>query len=173
MMKSFIQQYDKTNTQLTRLSFLPPLLSRVTLATAFIVSAKRKFSDLKGNAEYFHNLGIPYANAMVRFVAGTEISCGVLIGLGFGTRLAALPLIPIMATAILTARRKEIHSFVDLTGNYEFTYALLLGYLASYGPGPVSLDSMLDYLRRRSSQMRIQTDRRKGIFHESHSSTFF
>lgn len=154
-MNDLIQLYSTTSRQLSRLRFLPPLLSRIMLATAFIVSAKRKFSDLKGNAEYFQELGIPYPNAMVRFVASTELSCGVLVGIGLGIRLAALPLIPIMVTAILTAKRKEVHSFSNLTGIYEFSYILLLGYLATNGPGWVSLDSLLNNIRVRGLSMQV------------------
>jgi hypothetical protein len=76
------------NRRLERLSFAPSLLSRITLATAFIVSGRRKLADLEGTAKYFEQLGIPVPEAMAKFVSATEVASGALIGLGLGTRMA-------------------------------------------------------------------------------------
>ncbi|MGZ3689756.1 MAG: DoxX family protein [Bdellovibrionota bacterium] len=136
--------------------FLPPLLARVTLADAFRVSALRKFKDMKGTADYFKQLGVPLPGLMARFVATTEITCGSLLGAGLLTRAAALSLIPIMAVAILTARKNEVHSFSDLTGVFEFSYILMLGYLAVYGGGSVSLDALAGKVLEREELAQIE-----------------
>jgi putative oxidoreductase len=148
-MKRPDQLYGRASGRLSRLAFLPPLAARAMLATAFIVSSRRKFADLKGDVEYFRKLGIPAPEAMVPFVAGTELGCGTLLGLGLGTRLAALPLIGVMVVAIMTARRQDFHSFSDLTGVYEFSYIIILGYLATHGAGRISLDALAAHLRDR------------------------
>jgi putative oxidoreductase len=136
-----------------RARFLPPLLARATLSAAFVASGRKKLADPEGNADYFKQLGIPAPETMVRLVSATEVSCGSLLGAGLLTRVAALPLIPVLAVAILTARRDEIRSFADLTGIYEFSYILLLSYLALYGGGVASVDSLLRSARPRQDEV--------------------
>jgi hypothetical protein len=45
-----------------------------------------------------------------------------------------------MGVALLTAKRTDIHGLGDLFGTVEFLYLLVLGQLAAFGSGPLSLD---------------------------------
>lgn len=134
------------------LKSLPPLLARLTLATAFLVSGSGKLRHPARDADYFESLGIPAAKAMVPLVAAIEVSCGSLLGTGLFTRAAAIPLMPIMAVAIATARRKEFHSFSELTAIPDFSFLILLSYLLAEGGGSFSADALM---KRR--QARVET----------------
>ena len=74
---------------------------------------------------------------------------GAMLLLGLATRFAALPLVGVMAVAILTALRDQIGSLSDLFGLAEFCYIVLLSGLTVFGAGPLSLDALL---RRRLSE---------------------
>jgi len=89
---------------------------------------------------------------MVPLVAAIEVSCGSLLGTGLFTRAAAIPLMPIMAVAIATARRKEFHSFSELTAIPDFSFLILLSYLLAEGGGSFSADALM---KRR--QARVET----------------
>jgi uncharacterized membrane protein YphA (DoxX/SURF4 family) len=52
----------------------------------------------------FAKIGLPSPEILGPFVGGTEILCGTLVLLGFLTRLAAIPLIIIMLTAVATTK---------------------------------------------------------------------
>ena len=123
-----------------RLEFLPPLLARIALGVAFLASGTRKFGDIPGNTKFFRDIGVPASKANVYFVSSVEVLCGALVLVGLFTRLAALPLIPVMLVAIWTTKRKELRSLVALTGVFEFCYIILLLYLAVYGAGAISID---------------------------------
>ena len=138
--------------KLRKLSWFPPLLARVTLATAFLVSGSGKLQHLSKDVDYFKKLVIPLPEIMTPFVAGTEVTCGSLLLAGLFTRAASVPLSVTMAVAILTAKRKDFHSFSELTGVFEFSYLILLSYLLVEGAGKVSVDELIEARRRRKSQ---------------------
>jgi uncharacterized membrane protein YphA (DoxX/SURF4 family) len=57
------------------------------------------------------------------------------------SRLAALPLIPNMAVAIITAKRGDIHGIADLFALDECLYIILSLVVVAMGPGLLSLDA--------------------------------
>jgi uncharacterized membrane protein YphA (DoxX/SURF4 family) len=154
---------DEVLPLLQKTEFLPPLLARLTLATAFLVSGTGKFRHMSKDVAYFKQLGIRAPRIMAPLVATTEVTCGSLLGMGLLTRAAALSLMPIMVVAILTARRKEASSFSELTGVYEFSYLILLSYLVIYGGGELALGALarMDHVPRIKSYLaeRIQKTR--------------
>ena len=127
----------------SRLSFLAPTLARVCLGVIFANSGWAKLHNLEAVTAYFADLGIPMAEIQAPFAAGTELVCGLLLLAGLFTRLAAVPLIVVMTVALLTAKLSDIGGFIDMFGEVEFTYILLLAYLGLNGPGPLSLDRLL------------------------------
>ena len=62
---------------------------------------------------------------------------------GLATRLAALPLLATMVVAIFTAKRAELTGVTELFGFIEWTYLVMLGWLALVGPGRFSFDRLL------------------------------
>jgi putative oxidoreductase len=63
--------------------------------------------------------------------------------LGLFTRLAAAPLIVVLIVAIIAAKRSEIDSMETLLGFDEVAYLVLFLWLAVAGPGPLSLDWLM------------------------------
>jgi putative oxidoreductase len=123
-----------------RLRWLPPTLARLTLGWTFLQSGWGKLHSLPKVVAFFGELGIPAPQIQAPFAAFMEFACGALLLVGLLTRLASLPLIAIMAVAILTAKKGDIHELSDLFGMSEYLYIALLLWLGAYGAGPISLD---------------------------------
>ncbi len=128
---------------LNRIEFLPALLARITVGWIFLESGWGKFSNLERIVGYFDSLGIPMASIQAPFIAGVEFFGGTLLLIGLLTRAASVPLIGVMAVALLTAHLEEITSFSSLFGLSPFLYILLLVWLIFKGPGKISIDYKL------------------------------
>jgi putative oxidoreductase len=126
-----------------RLSFLAPALIRLTLGVVFLQSGWGKLHSLDSITEYFASLNIPMPGFNARLTAGTEVIGGILILLGLGARLAALPLGFTMVIAILTAKREELTGLAALLGLGEWDYLVMCIAIALIGPGALSLDALL------------------------------
>ena len=134
-----------------RLSFLGPTLARLTLGVVFVTSGWGKLQSLEKVTEFFTELGIPAPGFNAVLASSAELVCGALLLIGLLSRLASIPLIVTMIVAILTAKRDALHGVADLLGFEEWTYIVLAIWIAVAGPGPVSLDRLLqDFLRRSS-----------------------
>lgn len=125
------------------LDWLPLTLARVTLGWVFVQSGWGKLHNLPKVIDYFASLGIPAPGIQAPFAAGTELVCGIALLAGLFTRVASVPLVVTMVVAIVTAKRGDVASASDLFGMSEYLYVLLLGTLAAFGPGPLSLDRLL------------------------------
>jgi putative oxidoreductase len=124
------------------LRWLPPAVARLTLGWVFLQSGWGKLHSLPKVIEYFGSLGIPAPQIQAPLVAFLEFLCGLLLLLGLATRLASLPIIAIMAVALLTAQKENIHELSDLFGLSEYLYIALALWLGAYGAGPLSLDAV-------------------------------
>jgi len=136
----------------SRFAWLPPKLARVTVGWVFLLSGWGKLHNLEQVTEFFASIGIPAPGIQAPFASATELVCGALLLAGLGTRLAAMPLVVVMAVAIATARLEELTSAGALFGFVEFTYIALLLYIAVGGPGPLSLDHLLQRRAARVSK---------------------
>jgi putative oxidoreductase len=128
---------------LKTLSWLPPLVARITLGVVFIESGWGKLQHIDKVIGFFTSLGLPAPAFQAHLVATSELVFGVLLLVGLLTRLAAIPLCIIMVVAIITARVEELHGFSDLAGFSEFLYLILLFWLVIAGAGSLSLDRIL------------------------------
>jgi putative oxidoreductase len=124
-------------------AWLPPLVARVGIGWVFVQSGWGKLHNLERVTEFFASLGIPAPGAQAAFVSAVELVCGSLILIGLFTRFAAVPLIATMVVALLTALRDQIDSLGSLFGLSECLYIVAFLYLATSGPGPISLDMLL------------------------------
>ena len=123
-----------------RLSFLGPTLARLTLGVVFVGTGWGKLHGLEKVTEFFSELGIPAPGFNAVLASSAELICGALLLVGLLSRLAAIPLIVVMSVAILTAKIDNLHGVSDLLGFEEWTYIVLLLWIAVAGPGPLSLD---------------------------------
>ena len=129
--------------RLKQLSWLPPLLARVSVGVLFFTTGWGKLHNLPKVIDFFRELGIPYPELQAPFVAGIEFSCGILITIGLLTRLASMPLSISMVVALITAKREEINGISDLFGLAEYLYIVIFVWLIISGPGTISLDWLL------------------------------
>ena len=134
---------QKARNIMSNLSWLPPLLARLTLGYIFIESGWGKFHHLDKVVQFFTELKIPAPQIQAPFVAGVELVCGTAVLLGLFTRLLSIPLIGTMIVAILTAKLSEITGLSDLFGAIEYLYIVLLTYLVIDGPGCLSIDHLM------------------------------
>jgi putative oxidoreductase len=115
----------------------------VSVGLVFVTTGWGKLQNLDRVIEFFRSLGIPAPELQAPFVAATELSCGLLLVLGLGTRFAAVPLAITMVVAIRTALWAELEGVIDLFGREEYLFIALLAWLAVAGAGAVSLDAIL------------------------------
>lgn len=146
--------YDRA----TQLSFLGPLLARVTLGVVFALTGWGKLHSLDKVTEFFETLNIPAAGAQAAMVSTIEFVGGVLLIVGLGTRIASALLVGVMAVALYTTKWGDVHGFADLNdfiGSVEFIYLIAFVWLGLAGAGKISLDHVVR--RRMAVDSRIGT----------------
>lgn len=134
-----------------RMTFIGPTLARLTIGLVFIGTGWGKLHSLGDVTEFFASLHIPAPGFNARLAASTEFFGGILVLVGLGTRLAALPLAFTMVVAIATAKRAELDGLTALAGFEEWSYLVFCVWLAVAGAGPLSLDAVVTRLRARAS----------------------
>jgi putative oxidoreductase len=130
-------------------TWLAPLVARIVVGWVFLWAGWGKLQALPRIIETFRNLGIPYPEVLTPFVSGVEFVGGILLLLGFLTRVAAAPLIVVMVVAVISAKLGDVDSLETLLGFEEVSYLALFLWLAIAGPGPISIDHLLLSSRRR------------------------
>ncbi len=131
-------------TQIARhLTWLAPLVARVTVGWVFATTGWAKLHNLERITNYFAELGIPYPQYQAPFASANELVCGALILVGLATRVAAVPLIIVMLVAIGTAQWENVDSLAAFLGLVEWAYIAIFAWLAIQGPGPLSLDHLI------------------------------
>jgi putative oxidoreductase len=126
-----------------KLSWLGPLVVRVLVGVAFVLTGKGKLTNLDGVTGFFTDLHIPFPHANAVFVSCIELIGGLLLILGLGTRIAALFLIGVMGVAFLTAILPKADSILDMFSTIELTYLVIFVWLGLSGGGKASLDHLL------------------------------
>ena len=95
----------------------------------------------------FAKIGLPNPGFLGPFVGTFEIVCGALVILGLLTRLASIPLIVIISTAIVTTKLPMLaaNGFWSMAHEARTDYAMLLGalFLLIVGAGGLSVDANL------------------------------
>lgn len=124
------------------------LLIRLMVGTVFLSEGIQKFlfPALRGVGR-FQKMGLPSAEFLGNLVAGLEIICGILILIGFITRLAGIPLLVIMVAAIATTKFKILaqDGFWEMMHESRTDWAMLMGsiFLIIKGAGYWSADKTL------------------------------
>ncbi|HML27797.1 MAG TPA: DoxX family protein [Hyphomicrobium sp.] len=131
--------------------WLPPLFARIVVGWVFMWSGWEKLQALPQITANFASWGIPFPQITTPFVSGVEFLGGLFLLLGLFTRIAGVPLVIVMVVAIISAKWDQVDSFETLAGFEEVSYMALFGWLAVAGPGPISLDYVLQKLKPKTS----------------------
>jgi putative oxidoreductase len=95
----------------------------------------------------FAKIGIPDPAFMAPFVGGVEVVFGLLLAVGFLTRLSAFPLLAVISVAIATTKIPMLYDkgFWAMAHEARTDYSMLLGllFLVLSGGGPVSIDRVI------------------------------
>jgi putative oxidoreductase len=121
------------------------LASRVMLAAVFVVFGIRKLMAVAGTAGYFGKLGLPMPEVLVWVIILIELGGGLLLILGWKTRLVAWILAAFTLCATFVAHRYwEVDGaqYVPQLTNFMKNLAIAGGLLmvAACGPGRLSVD---------------------------------
>jgi len=139
--------FDRGNTPNASIFFI-----RLAVGLIFFTQGILKFTDPKMGVERFTRIGFPHPAFTAHFVGSFEIICGALVVIGLLTRLASIPLLIVISTAIATTKIPELsranQGFWFMVSDARTDFAMLcsLIFLIANGPGRLSLD----WLRRRS-----------------------
>jgi len=121
------------------------LASRMMLAAVFVVFGIRKAMAVAGTTKYFATLGLPMPDVMVWLVILIEIGGGLLLILGWQTRLVAWILAAFVVCATFAAHRfwefdgaQYVPQLTSFMKNLAIVGGLLM--VAACGPGRLSVD---------------------------------
>ena len=122
------------------------LIIRIMVGAVFISEGTQKFlfpADV--GAGRFAKIGFPSPEIVAPFVGSFEIACGVLVLIGLFTRFAAIPLIIVMITAIVTTKVPILMDagFWKAAHEARTDWSMLLGalFLLIVGAGRWSVDA--------------------------------
>jgi putative oxidoreductase len=83
-------------------------LIRAAVGLIFLTQGILKCIDSRMGVARFAKIGFPHPYFTAHFVASFEIACGFLVLLGLWTRIASLPLLIVITTAIATTKIPEL-----------------------------------------------------------------
>lgn len=89
--------------KLSRFNDVAILIARIFVAVLFLIAAYNKFKGLGGTTGYMTKLGVPAPSIMAPVVAAFELVAGLLLLVGFKTRLVALAIGVFVVMAALLA----------------------------------------------------------------------
>jgi uncharacterized membrane protein YphA (DoxX/SURF4 family) len=122
------------------------ILIRVLLAAVFVSEGIQKFLFPEAlGVGRFAKIGIPFPAFSAPFVGGVEIVCGVLLLVGFLTRVAATMLFVSMLVAITSTKLPLLKKTGFWAAAHEartdWAMLLSLAFLYVVGAGPLSVDA--------------------------------
>ena len=135
------------------------ILLRLMAGSVFLWEGILKFVYANQGVGRFTKLGFPFPDFTASFVGGLEIVGGLLIVLGLGTRIVAVPFLIEMVVAMLSTKiglylgtsPLPLPPSPPLTGFWavlhevrsEYAQLLTVSFLLWAGPGPWSLDALV------------------------------
>jgi putative oxidoreductase len=162
---SMMQLFEKYYRLLIRAgsSLQSPFLLAVRLywGWQFMQTGWGKLSDIGKVVGFFSDLGIPAPALNAYFISALEFGGGILLILGLGSRLIALPLAVDMIVAYITADREALLSIFSnpdkFTAAAPYTFLVASLIVLIFGPGKYSLDALLA-ARRGDRQVQSTVD---------------
>jgi putative oxidoreductase len=124
------------------------LFIRLSVGLIFLTQGILKYTDPKMGVNRFANIGLPHPYFTAHFVGTFEIICGSLVLVGLVTRFAAMPLLVVICTAIVTTKVPELSRptqgfwFMVSDARADFAMLMSLLFLLRSGAGVWSLDAL-------------------------------
>ena len=129
-------------------SGLPSIaLVRAAVGLTFLTQGILKYTDPHMGAIRFARIGFPWPAFTAHFVGTFEVVGGLLVLLGLRTRVAAIPLLIVIGTAIATTKLPELtragQGFWFMVSDARADFSMLCGLLFLFlaGPGSWSIDA--------------------------------
>ena len=135
--------YNKFIEGTEKLRDIPLLLFRIILAYGFYEPAMMKLKNLSGVAEWFGSMNYPLPMFSASLSMVTEVSGVVLLILGLGSRVIALPMMFIMVVATFTVHISNGFPAGDNGFEIPLYYFLMLFSLVAFGSGKYSIDALI------------------------------
>ena len=124
------------------------VLIRIAVGLIFGTQGILKFIDPNMGVNRFARIGFPHPWALAHLVGVVEIVCGFLVLIGLFTRLASVPLLVIISTAIATTKIPELSRpgqgfwFMVSDARTDFAMACCLIFLIISGAGLLAIDAL-------------------------------
>jgi putative oxidoreductase len=120
-----------------------PVLGRVLLAVLFVMSGVSKLTDPAGTIGYIQSAHLPLPNIAYGIALAVELLGGILLIVGYRTRLVALVLAVFTVAAAIGfhAHFADQNQMIHFMKNIAITGGLLQ--VVAFGAGAFSLDSRL------------------------------
>lgn len=125
------------------------LIPRVLVGLVFLSEGIQKFlyPELVGVGR-FTKIGFEHPEFWAGFTAVFEIVCGLMIFSGLFVRLAVIPILVIMTTAIITTKIPILHDsgfwYMAHAARTDFAMTLTSVFLLIYGSGKWSVDKWME-----------------------------
>ena len=118
-----------------------PLIGRVLLAVIFILSGVSKLANPAGTQGYIASMGLPLPILAYIAAVVVEIGGGVMLLIGYRTRIAAtaLALFTVAAALLFHHALGDQNQFIHFMKNLAITGGLLQ--VVAFGAGAFSLDN--------------------------------
>jgi len=104
--------------------------------------------NLERTAGYFESIDIPLPKVNAILAGTTECVGGLLLLVGFASRVISVPLMFVMVIAYVTADSEALRAMLSdpdkFLGAAPFLFLLASVIIFTFGPGKLSLDSFLN-----------------------------
>lgn len=136
------------------------LLIRAMLAVVFIYHGAQKLfgwwggHGIEGTAGWMASIGIPLPTLNAILAGGAEFFGGIVLLLGTGARLAAIPMAFTMAVAVYVTSGGGF-SVINHGFEYPLTLGVILVAIALLGPGRYTIGNALGLLIGKKEALRI------------------
>jgi len=122
------------------------ILIRILVGWVFVSEGIQKFLFPPAlGVGRFAKIGIPHPALLAPVVGFVEIACGLAVILGLWTRLASIPLLIVIGTAVVATKIPELHRagqgfwFMLHDARTDFSMVLGLAFLLIVGGGSLAL----------------------------------
>jgi putative oxidoreductase len=123
------------------------VLIRLAVGLIFFTQGILKYTDPNMGVVRFARIGFPHPSFTAHLVGAFEIVCGILVLLGLLTRAAAVPLLIVITTAIMTTKIPELFRenqglwYMISDARTDFAMFCSLVFLICVGGGAGSVDA--------------------------------